>query len=382
LKSKNFISKFKSKLIVVFVLNAKHNTVFYVVDENKKTILDFFTINEIINHFGKNNTYWLHILGSGTLTRNIENQYGYLDTVTANGNIADFYFSTYSINDSVIISFIRKALIEPFIDEIEDQKIQLLNISIGTIPLFIHKDLNFQFEYKILIEDTQLIKFDKNEEFIYEMSLAENKKQLLLFDESIKTFFSTDNESLEFAFENEKYLNYKNEFKAKNRFNLIGIGFLTFMTLLILFNAFFSNYLKTEIETKEINIEIINDKIKTIDQLKVEKIRKIELLKYAGINYSNFLSFYIDEIFLTIPNDITLNSFNLFPVKSEIKNEVKIEFANHTILINGSVTKSEILDFWIKSLKQLNWISKIQVDNFIKTNASNNNFTILITIKK
>ena len=113
------------------LLNAKNNTVFYVVDENKKIILDFFTINEIINHFGKNNTYWLHILGSGTLTRNIENQYGYLDTVTANGNIADFYFSTYSINDSVIISFIRKALIEPFIDEIEDQKIQLLNISIG-----------------------------------------------------------------------------------------------------------------------------------------------------------------------------------------------------------------------------------------------------------
>jgi len=378
----NLLSKITSELIVVFIVNAKNDPLFYVIDKQKNDVLEFSTLKELISFYGKKNAYWFHIIGSGTLTRNIENQYGYLETVTANGNTADFYFSSYKINDNVIVSFVRKALIESQVESINMLEIQLLNISIGVIPLFINNDLNFNFEYKILIEENQLINFDKNDDFIYETYLAVNKKQLLIFDESIRTFFNNENESLEFAIDNEIYLKNKLEFKAKNRFTKIGIGFLFIMLILIFGNHFYSKMLKSEIGTKEINIEIINNKIKTIENLKIERTRKVELLKSAGINYSNYFSFYINEILLSTPSNVKLNSFNLFPVKSELKNDVKIEFANQLISMNGSVAQSDILDGWIKKLKSLDWIIKIQVVNFIKLDSTNNNFTILLTIKK
>lgn len=378
----NLLSKITSELIVVFIVNAKNDPLFYVIDKQKNDVLEFSTLKELISFYGKKNAYWFHIIGSGTLTRNIENQYGYLETVTANGNTADFYFSSYKINDNVIVSFVRKAIIESQVESINMLEIQLLNISIGVIPLFIKNDLNFDFEYKILIEENQLLNFDKNDDFIYETYLAVNKKQLLIFEESIRTFFNNENESLEFAIENEIYLKNKLEFKAKNRFTKIGIGFLFIMLILIFGNHFYSNKLKSEIGTKEINIEIINNKIKTIENLKIERTRKVELLKSAGINYSNYFSFYINEILLSTPSNVKLNSFNLFPVKSELKNDVKIEFANQLISMNGSVAQSDILDGWIKKLKSLDWIIKIQVVNFIKLDSTNNNFTILLTIKK
>ena len=130
------------------------------------------------------------------------------------------------------------------------------------------------------------------------------------------------------------------------------------------------------------DLSVHTENISMLDRLSQEKQRKEQLIGSAGVNASSFLSYYMDEIGVSVPKSITLSDMTVFPVVGKLKEKQRIEVDQKRIWIAGITKDNEILDNWIEKMDRFGWIKSIELLNYLKSTDDWAEFELQITLSE
>jgi len=376
-------------LIVIFIEFNNRELELSAIRQNKVSLKEnqkikkFDSIKQIIDTFGKNKAYVIHVLGSGVLTRLINFHPNYKEDIIISGDTDDFHFTSYKDDSKVAVSFFRKDLIQQILAEIKKSNIHLLRITAGNIPILLKADsTKIKFDYDVFTKQGEIIDFKKTNEIKEKCFFRDqliSKKELIalcLFENC------SDNNPQFFVSENDLFEETKNEYRRFRQFNFWGIASLSTIFAVLILNYFYLNQLNSSINELETQLMISNDNLSLLDRLEQEKRRKENLIVSAGVNSSKFLSYYLDKIGLTVPKNIQLSQLDLFPLVGKLKNKNKIEVDKSGILIEGTTKDNVILDNWIEVLDRFEWVESIQLHNYTKHTDQRSDFKISISLQQ
>jgi len=353
--------------------------------KSESTFEEFESITDLIKKFGTTKAYSIHVNGTGVLTRLVEFIPGYKEQLIVNGDKDDFYFCSYNDSFKVATSFFRKSLIENVIEELNASKIFLVNISCGIIPVLLitSEKERISFDYVIEIENSRIKSLTRNEAPT-ERSIINSvfKVRNEAINQGIALSQTVPVENYSSGFDVENQAGKLDDFVQFRTFKFFGILIVTVILSSLIFNHFYVNHLNNEIAQLEMDLQLNNDNLSLLDQLKQEKTRKEQLVLSSGVNTDQFTSFFIDKIGESVPSTISLKEMYVFPLKENLKEKRKVEIRQDAIEILGFTPNSQVLDDWMERIDRYKWVKNVELLNYLKSTDGKAEFKLLITIEK
>jgi len=174
----------------------------------------------------------------------------------------------------------------------------------------------------------------------------------------------------------------KADYKEFVRFVKLGIGILGFFLIALVGNYFYVNHLNTVAAQLETDIAGYGENLALSDRLQQEKQRKLVLVDNSGIQSVKYLSFYLDEIGASVPAAIQLSSLETFPLLEPLKPKRKVELNSKHLTISGFSSSSKVLDDWMEALERKEWISGVELINYVRINDQKATFQLLLKINE
>ena len=354
--------------------------------KEKKEIEDaqqFDTLEEVVKHYGKSAPFHLHVMGTGVLSRKIDSVPNYMEDLIISGNQYDFIFTSYDDKNTIAASFFRRQLIKTELEFLTEQKVHLLGITSGEIPLFtLLNDEEVKFEFVLGKKEDKITEFKRLDEptnrSVWQGEFF-TKTQLLA-----KALFS-NNDAKDENFTSSEALSFvkaQENFRQYSQFKTYGISLVGIILLSLVLNYFYQNNLNNTVAQLELDLSLSEDNLALLERLEQEKIRKEQLVQSAGVNSPRFLSYYLDEIGRTVPKEINLHELKVFPLSNKLKNKHKVEVDQERISISGSTIGNEILDDWIEKMDRFEWIKSVELLGYLKNEEGRADFKLVIVIGK
>jgi hypothetical protein len=352
----------------------------------RKELSSFNTIEEVVEEFGVNKPYVIHVSGSGVVQRTLENKPNYITDLIINGRKEDFFITSFQSFDkkNVTVSFFRREVIEELLNILRSQKVKLYQVDSGEIQLI--KSLGDVFYLKGSFDisssvdgEVRVNKTEQPPRLIQTSSGTYTYEELLI--ESYTNVSDQQIELWNYSFLESPW-NDRSEIKGKRTFERFGAILMTTLLLIVFGNYFYQNYLYQDISKLESELLIQNDNLALLDRLNLEKERKKILVGNAGIFTPRFNAYYLDEIGLTVPKDIVLTKLELYPIDGKLKQKQKINVFRDLIKVQGTTPTNIELDKWISILDKKEWVKTVEVMNYIKNDSLPAEFNIQIRIKE
>ncbi|OEK09142.1 hypothetical protein A8C32_10430 [Flavivirga aquatica] len=327
----------------------------------------------------------LHIEGDNIINKSLENKTGYRKSLIFKADLDDFYFYEYKQDNTVFVSVVRKEAINNFIKEINDLNLYVIGLSFGPfvmaslLPIVKNYSTISSPNYTIHINEKGINDFKKesnlNEDYIINEDRF-NQNEIPL----IASFFNYKFPNDTIEFDTTFLKDNANEFKFKKWFKIAGVfSLLFFLIALFTSHLLHSSYLNT-LSEKESVYALSQKTAKEIDKLKQEKALKEKILRTSNINNKSFIAKYIVDIGNSVFPEITLKTINVIPRLRKIERDKKIDFHFNVINIKGEVRNDDVFNVWIKKIKTLKWIEKLDIVDYSQESKRINTFIIKITI--
>lgn len=302
-----------------------------------------------------------------------------LGALVPNANLEEFAYDTEEQGDQWFVALIRKSRLEPIIAQLEAQKIQVIGASLEFMPL-----LRFQSVLGMSMSDFvvngYLLKYGKDglEDFTPSANATEAlvvgrstiaAEQVLPYTAAfVQMLFPQDAKSINIP----ALQGAHSEFLEKKIFKFALVGTLVAILVLLIGNALaFTNQFSKNEDLKQQSYRF---KGKT-DDIKKEELAVLEkenFLKQNGWLHKSKLSFMCDKLAATVPSSITLKDFDINPIKVDNTAAVKKSFfIDKKLNLRGRCYKSSDLSNWIQILKNLNWISDVQMVDYTFDHSNN-----------
>ena len=163
----------------------------------------------------------------------------------------------------------------------------------------------------------------------------------------------------------------------------MGFGLLAFFFVLTISNMMIAN--SYESANNELQYQL-NSKQQFVDELEIlkkELLIKEEFIQNSGVTKADKITFYADQIAMSVPASIQLDQLFINPLTKRINKAEDIHFTYNTVKIIGSVSRSIELNNWIKKLKKYEWVNDINIISFIQDNLKTpGEFELQIVIKQ
>lgn len=375
-----------SKFIFVLVQTIGTEKHYYVKKIEKKTssFTLFHSIEAILKAFGKEKPYIIHVLGLGVLIRSTENIPNYQDQLIVNGNKDEFYFTSIELGSKLIVSFFRKSVLEHELIAMKNQNAYVLNVTSGIIPCIQTIKIlgKLSFDFNIEIKDEKLISFERNEEYTKKLLEGFDEEYANQLAQNVLLFLQDKNVALQGAYTSSEKKVAFNLFKDYYSFKVLGLGIVFSILIALIANYFYVNHLNQKIADQEAELMLNNENLSLLNRLEQEKTRKQQLILTAGLNSSSFVSFYIYEVAKSVPTNISLINFSLFPLKERLKQKRKVEIDQTQLLLEGTSSSSKILDDWMEKMNRFEWVSRVELLNYTKITDQLSTFKLTIQFSK
>ncbi|HLP56108.1 MAG TPA: PilN domain-containing protein [Fluviicola sp.] len=364
------------RYVVVNKQPAEADSVLWTMVENTE---------ELIKKAGKNLPYVIHFSGFGVLSRITENVSNYRESLLVSGGEDDFYFSSYELKSTVGVSFIRRSLVERLLEALTIQKVFVWGVHTGPAPLIclLTENGRLQLDFVIELTNGDLKKLERNTEDI--KRLATNSGFLdtdAAYVRALQKLTNTPNEHYRQGLDDERFAQTKANYKEFVRFVKLGIGILAFFLLALVANYFYVNHLNNVAAQLESDIAGYGDNLALSDRLQQEKQRKLVLVENSGIQSAKYISFYLDEVGASVPAAIQLSSLETFPLLEPLKPKRKVELNSKHLTISGFSGSSKVLDDWMEALERKEWISGVELINYVRINDQKATFQLLVKISE
>ncbi len=380
-----FQNSVPKKYNLVLIHNQSGNSLFHYACINEQTTAHSFTsfdsLEEILKKADKTIPFIIHVKGTGILARSVENAPNYKERLLVSGREDEFYFNSYELSGSILVSFARKNIIDEFLDPIKAAKGFIWALYIGP------SILPFKSEHLNTIQSDYVLSFPSSDQIILaknEQELPEKQVQASYLEAIIHFIWQKNTRSDQFyqGIDDETLVQTKTNYKDSKLFRTLGLSILGFFLITLTANYFLVNHLNQVAVDYEQEIAGYQENFAIIDRTRQEKQRKLVLFQNSGMQSGNPLSYYSDEIGTTVPKDIQFTEMELFPLSQQLKPKHKVETDHSQIIIHGITMNSKILDDWMEELEKKEWIQSVEVINYSRLDDRNSIFHIIIHIRE
>lgn len=299
-----------------------------------------------------------------------------LNLVLPNASLSDFYLQKSSVSEHECwVSVMRKDLLDGILEELETNRLFGVEIYLGPFILentfpFIDKNSIHTTTHELLVEDDIIIQMDslgsvgEGHEFQIESEVI-SSHELLAFSAALSHFVPFIRLRPINCF---KVSNLKEEYLNKSKYRIVTFSLIAFYFLISIINfLMYSNY-QDDLNQMQYQLYSKKQYVQELDLLKQEFKSKEEFIQNSGLAQASKVSYYADQIAMSVPASIQLNKLFVNPLEKRIKKGEDIQFYYNKITLSGTVSRSIELNNWIKLIKQLDWIKDIDVINYIQEN--------------
>lgn len=342
----------------------------------------FTSFTDVITACGKNTPYCLHLFGTGILSRKINFTPSFQNDLIVSGNKEDFAFTSYNDGVEVACSFFRKDLLQEELELVKEQKLYVHSTTSGMVPGFtLLENEGISFDFTIGLDQGRIVDFNKSDT-AKDKELWKGQFYSRNVFIALAVVNSCLNEDEHFSMPDVELISKsKDEFYQFNQFRTYGIGVVGVILFALLGNYFYQNHLNDVIAQLETDLSLQNENLSLMDRLDQEIIRKKQLMQDAGVGSSRFISYYLDEIGVSVPGDIKLTDLIVFPVEGKLKNKKKVEILKNRIEVSGVTNGNIILDDWIEKLDRNEWVISIELVNYQKDKNGAATFKLTLITK-
>ncbi len=368
-----------------------------VIVVNKKGMLDFEVCGQKLNTPDNIKSYigdqavYLIVEGKGILLKNIkpEADKPLIKQIIPTAGENEFIIDTYPGVDKTYVALARKELLDEITQELERSGINVICLAIGpyrTVNLIKYFDnladeIRFGNNYFHFSKPDHMISvFEKTEEpfngkLIIDSREVENST-LPALSVAMEYFVEEDSECY-----HEEIKQGKSEYLARILFRKAGVALLVVVFLVLLVNTMF--YLHYSDKKQYFENQLLgNRELKSkLDSLQKELEWKEKFMQGSGMMNRSKMAFYADRIAGTVTGDIVLEKLEINPVTSKIRSNKEIVLRPDIIIIEGLAQSSSHLNNWINRLKELTWVNKVEILNYLQdADASSGFFSIELGI--
>ena len=380
-----FQNSVPKKYNLILIHNQSGNALFHYACINEQTmahdLTSFETLEEILKKADKKIPFIIHVRGAGILARSVENAPNYKERLLVSGREDEFYFNSYERSGSVLVSFARKNVIDEFLNPITAVKgfVWALYIGPSILPFKLENLQSIQSDYVLSFPSSDQVTISKNEQ-----DLSEKQVQSSYLEAIINYTYQKHPNSDNFnqGIDEEILKQTKTEYKDYRQFRILGLSILSFFLITLTINYFVVNHLNQVAADYEQEIAGYQENFAVIDRTKQEKQRKLILFQNSGMQSGNLLSYYADEVGVTVPKEIQFTEMELFPLAQQLKPKHKVETDNSKIIIHGITINSKVLDDWMEDLERKEWVQSVEVINYSRLDDFNSIFHIIIHISE
>lgn len=337
---------------------------------------------EALQELSKNTPLLLAFSGKGIISKKVGNKGNYLKEIIFNASAEDFY--TYQVLSAThnFVSVARKEVIDEVLEKFRTLDFQIVDFSIGP---FVASRLAFLEKQALPVQDYIL---QLNENTVVAFQKSNENQTITIDDETIETNSLTllataiqySYPSEEILYDDGSILEDRETFKYKKRFNRLAITTLLFFLITLLGSYIALLYYNDQYVNYNSQLKNLNDTYSKVKELKDEQLQKQAILNESGTLTNAFLSQYTFEIGKTVPKTINLTSLEVNPLQNRLKQNEKLLFNTNQIVLSGETKESAMLNYWVKDLKKLQWVSKIEIVSFKRNRKQVGLFTVKIDL--
>lgn len=302
----------------------------------------------------------------------------FIHLILPNASINDFYLQkTILSNNECWISIVRKDVLDILLEQLSDLNLFGIEIYLGPFVLTNIFPLLNQAEvltasHELIIEDNEVLHMDSlgsvsgGKEYDIDGEKI-NSHEIIAFGAVLSHFASLANV---IPITCETVVLNKENYLHKNKFVTLGIGFLLFFFAIAIGNLIMMSIVSTT--NNELQYQIMSKKeaVNELKHLREEIKTKEQFVANSGVAQASKISFYADQIALSIPEKIQLNQLFINPLEKRIDKAEDIHFLYNTIILTGTVSKGIVLNNFIKKIKKYDWIQDVNIISFVQDNVN------------
>lgn len=385
---KNKLIKGQSVIGIELIFNTKDTYTIIAVEltstkqgiEVSRRFTDI-TLEELAKENTKKLPVYIAIGGKGVIHKKVKtnehtSEKELLNQVLPNASLKEFYIQQINLSSHESwASIIRKDVLTPLVSIIEKLKLFGIQIYLGPfilencIPLIANSSL-ITTTHELIIDNNNIIQLDSlgnvasGDEYDIEGEII-NSHELIAFSSALSHFIPLQQL---IPISCEQVVSLKEEYLNKNKYTTVGFALIVFFFIITITNMLISNSLEST--NNELQYQI-NSKKQYVDELAVlskELAIKEQFIQNSGVIKASKISFYADQIALSVPNSIRLDELFINPLNKRISKPEDIHFNYNSIKVIGTVDRSIQLNNWIKELKAYEWTNEINIISFIQDN--------------
>ena len=311
--------------------------------------------------------------------------------VLPNANAKDFIIQKIENGNNLLVSIIRKNIIEEQINIFKSMEQWPVAIAVGNFH--IKNIISFIENSDQIATDSQLINIDGKSGII---TSFEKKKTIESYPEKISVgddqipAFLISAYAAAFSLLTKMTADYSvtNEIKEEHLWaNLFNKGKLVVggvvMSLLVLNTLCFYNFKDKKADLQK-TIYMYQDQFSQLDSMRNSLSKQRLFLKNTRLNGYSKSSYYADQLGSSVPKGISLETLIIFPEKKQkkpLKKDKLVDYDYQKITIKGKSDNSIRYNDWITNLKVLPWISEVTHINYQELQNQAGKFETEITIQ-
>jgi len=312
------------------------------------------------------------------------------DNILLNNNPDEYYTYKYINNDNkTFTALTRRDTIDYIIEEFRKTKCNITNVILG--PFITSVLYNRIFNQKtITINDIALI-YNLDDCIDYKKSLLGTKENVLVEDEQVPTlelylfsagfeYFYPSDKVIPIELKEEFDIERNDEKYKKQSETIIKFGVILFLFFIVL-NYLLGYYYTNKSNEKNSSLFVTQENRLLLNALNEEKSRKTIILNESGFFNTNSISFYVNEIGQSVPDEVSLTLLNILPLKIKHTQNKKIDFNYKEIIVGGISNNTISFDNWLKKLRKFNWLTHIDILEYKQQKNKTVKFEFKIILK-
>ncbi len=311
--------------------------------------------------------------------------------ILPNANAKDFIIQKTENGSNLLVSIIRKSMIEKQIKLFKSLEQWPVAIAVGNFHIkniipFIENTNQLATDFQLLIFDTNanlIDSFEKKqatEDPTAPLYIGEDKLTASLVSAYAAAFCFLTGRMGDFEITKE----IKEEHLWADIFNkgkFVAGGVIA--SLLVLNTLFFYNFKDKKADLQR-TVYIHQDQFSQLDSMRISLSKQRSFLKNTRLTGFSKSSYYADQIGHSIPKGISLEELVIFPEKKQkkpIKKDKLVDYDFQKIKIQGKSDNSIRYNDWITNLKVLPWIAEVTHISYQELQNEAGKFETEITIQ-
>ena len=338
------------------------------------------SFDELVKSLGKGTPVWISVTGRPVISRKLENDPGsrYLSHILPNAREEDFLVNVIQTRQSaVFISAVRYQQFEQLSTAIKESGLPVLGYSLGVAPLSFLGQVNLITDSRLAVPGYSL-QFDSGSLLEIQTSEIQEDHKYRVGDEELDgklllpfamaLSYLVIHSGIDLA-TIDSFTSDEESFTLKKLNRYVAFSAMGALFIVLLINFFMFSHFNGKLQSLSGELSYQRVYFSQRDSLQKEITLKTSLVNQMGLAHNTEYGYYIDRIASTVPSSITLNALFVNPVLEKIKVNQPVIYEKN-IVVQGESNGSIILNDWIDSMQNFNWIEDIEIIRYEKVDRN------------